>query len=281
MFQKHPSGVTLIECLIAFVFLMSGVGTALCAAKRFGWLGGLLGFFVGSFGCWGVLLFAAGLAVIVFGIFNGLPEFPVCGNGRCKFRIFMGTDDYHYEKINDDIGVRSKGPQGRLAAAVALLGVVAMWGVRDYEHRRAVNALEARVYDGDDPIRTSAYPNWLNPFVWDGVVETRNFYATMLVHSSIPEVDPQGRMRIRQKPEETPVTLAAKRSYLGRIYLDWAQYPITETEQVETPEFHYLVRFRDLRYYNPDQDRGSLLGAAVELDRNLNVVGEHFGSRRR
>ena len=183
--------------------------------------------------------------------------------------------------INEEIGVRSKGPQGRLAAVLALLGIVLMWGVRDYEHRRAVNALQARVYDGDDPIRASAYPNWLNPFLWDGVVETRNFYATMLVDASTPEVDPQGRMRIRQKPEETPVTLAAKRSYLGRVYLDWAQYPITETEQVETPEFHYLVRFRDLRYYSPDQTRGSLLGAAVELDRNLNVVGERFGSRRR
>jgi inner membrane protein len=182
--------------------------------------------------------------------------------------------------INDEIGVRSKGPQGRSAAVLALLGVVAMWGVRDYEHRRAVNALQARVYDGYDPIRASAYPNLMNPFVWDGVVETRNFYATMLVDSSTPEVDPQGGMRIRQKPEETPVTLAAKRSYMGRVYLDWAQYPITETEQVETPEVHYLVRFRDLRYYSPDQTRGSLLGAAVELDRNLNVVGERFGSRR-
>jgi len=108
MFRIKLSGVTLIECLIAFVFLMSGVGTALYAAKRFGWLGGLLGFFVGSFGCWAVLLLAAFVAVIAFGLFNGLPEFPVCGNGRCKFRIFMGTDDYHYEKIDDDVGVRCR-----------------------------------------------------------------------------------------------------------------------------------------------------------------------------
>ena len=143
-----------------------------------------------------------------------------------------------FSLINDEIGVRRKGPRGRLAATVALLGVVAVWGVRDYEHRRAVNALEARLYDGDDPIRASAYPNWLNPFHWDGVVETQNFFATMLVDSSTPEVDPEGRMRIRHKPEETPVTLAAKRSYLGRVYLDWAQYPIAETEQIETPELH-------------------------------------------
>ena len=47
-----------------------------------------------------------------------------------------------FSLINDEIGVRRKGPAGRLAAVVALLGVIAVWGVRDYEHRRAVNALQ-------------------------------------------------------------------------------------------------------------------------------------------
>ena len=183
-----------------------------------------------------------------------------------------------FSLINDEIGVRRKGPQGKLAAVAALLGVLALWGVRDYEHRLAVNALEARVYDGADPIRVSAYPSWLNPFRWYGVVETQDFFATMLVDSSIPEADPEGRMRIQPKPEETPVTLAAKRSYLGRVYLDWAHYPVTETEQVETG---YIVRFRDLRYYDPNQTRRNLLGASVAIDRNLNVVRESFGSRGR
>jgi inner membrane protein len=183
-----------------------------------------------------------------------------------------------FSLINDEIGVRRNGPPGRLAAVVALLGVVLVWGVRDYEHRRAVNALEARLYDGADPVRVSAYPYWLNPFRWYGVVETQNFFATMLVDSSAPEVDPEGGMRIRQKPEETPVTLAAKRSYLGRVYLDWAKYPVTETEPVGAG---YIVRFRDLRYDYPGQTRRGVLSAGVELDRDLNVVSETFGSRRR
>jgi inner membrane protein len=186
-----------------------------------------------------------------------------------------------FSLINDEIGAQRKGPQGRLAAVLALLGVVALWGVRDYEHRRAVNALTARLYDGADPVRASAYPYWLNPFRWFGVVETQNFYATMLIDSSIPEVDPDGRMRIRRKPEETPATLAAKQSYVGRVYLDWAKYPITETEQMEYPQPGYVVRFRDLRYDYPDQTRRGLLSASVELDGNLKVVSERFGSRSR
>ena len=75
-----------------------------------------------------------------------------------------------FSLINDEIGVRRKGPAGRLAATLALMGVIAVWGVRDYEHRRAVNALDSRLYDGGDPVRVSAYPNWLESIslVWRG-----------------------------------------------------------------------------------------------------------------
>ena len=183
-----------------------------------------------------------------------------------------------FSLINEEIGVRRQGPPGRLAATVALLGVVAVWGVRDYEHRRAVNALDARLYEGADPVRVSAYPYWLNPFQWYGVVETQNFFASMQVDSATPDVDPEGRMRVRQKPEETPVTLAAKGSALGRVYLDWAQYPIVETEEIESG---YIVRFHDLRYDYPGQTRRAILSASVQLDRNLHVVYESFGSRGR
>ena len=181
-----------------------------------------------------------------------------------------------FSLINREIGVRRKGPQGRLAATLALLGIVALWGVRDYEHRRAIAAMDARTYRKTDAIRFSAYPNYWNVFRWYGVVETQNFFAQVTVDSSIPEVDPQGQMRLRYKPEETPVTLAAKQSYLGRVYLDWAQYPITETEQLENGG--YIVHFRDLRYDYPGRAGRSPLGASVELDRSLHVVREYFGT---
>ena len=135
-----------------------------------------------------------------------------------------------FSLIDREIGARQRGPRGRLAATLALAGVVLLWGLRDFEHRRAVNALAARTYQGADPLRASAYPALADPFHWYGVVETPAFFALAPVDSLKPEVDPEGRLEIRYKPEETPVTLAAKKSYLGRVYLDWAQYPITETE---------------------------------------------------
>lgn len=184
-----------------------------------------------------------------------------------------------FSLVNEEVGGRRKGPKGRLAASLALIAVAAMWGVRDYEHRRATAALEARLYRDADPLRVSAYPYMWNPFRWYGVVETENFFAQTLVDSATGDVDPDGHMRIRYKPEETDVTEAAKASYLGRVYLDWAKYPVTETQEVDQPHPGYVVRFRDLRYDYPGRS-GNPLGAGVELDRNLNVVAERFGWRR-
>ena len=108
--------------------------------------------------------------------------------------------------------------------------MVVLWGVRDYEHRRAVAALDARLYHGAEPLRVSAFPYYLNPFKWYGVAETEKFYELVIVDSLTPEVDPRAGSETRYKREETPVTEAAKKSRLGRVYLDWAQYPMLEVE---------------------------------------------------
>jgi inner membrane protein len=188
--------------------------------------------------------------------------------------------------IDKEIGAHRRGPRGRLAATVALIGVVLMWGVRDYEHRRAVVALGDREYNGVDPIRVSAYPTWVNPFRWYGVVETPAFFALEPVDFLAPDGDPIGEVEIRYKPQETPVTLAAKtKSYLGRVYLDWARYPITETEPLQLPEQGFIVHFQDLRFAQMPQAFGrgnarrrNVLGVAVELDQNLDVVGDVYES---
>ena len=186
-----------------------------------------------------------------------------------------------FSLIDQEVGARSRGPRGRVAATLALAAVVLMWGLRDFEHRRAVNALAARTYKDAEPLRVSAYPALSDPFRWYGVVETPAFFVLAPVNSLAPEVDPEGNLTIRYKPEETPITLAAKKSYLGRVYLDWAQYPITETETLENG---YIVDFQDLRFVQlpalfgrRDQPRRAL-GAGVQLDKNLRVVGDVYGS---
>ena len=124
----------------------------------------------------------------------------------------------------------------------------------------------------------------MDPFHWYGVVETPSFFALAPVDSLRPEVDPEGRLELRYKPEETPITLAAKRSYLGRVYLDWAQYPITQTEALNPPDGGYIVDFQDLRFVqlpsllNRQGEPRRALGAGVQLDKNLHIVGDIYGS---
>jgi inner membrane protein len=191
-----------------------------------------------------------------------------------------------FSLIDREIGAPTRGPKGRVAATIALLCVVSLWGLRDFEHRRAVSALAARTYQGADPLRVSAYPALTNPFRWYGVVETPAFFALAPVDSLGPEVDAEDHLDIRYKPEETPVTFAAKKSYLGRVYLSWAQYPVTETEALDPPEGGYIVYFQDLRFVglpNLLSRRGTRgargpLGAGVRLDKNLRVVGDVYGA---
>ena len=189
-----------------------------------------------------------------------------------------------FSLIDREIGARSHGPRGRVAATVALICVVLLWGLRDFEHRRAVNALAARTYESAEPLRASAYPALADPFHWYGVVETPAFFVLAPVNSLGPEVDPEGHLEIRYKPEETPLTLAAKKSYLGRVYLDWAKYPITETETLPPPGGGYIVTFQDLRFVqlpsllNRRGEPRRALSAGVQLDQNLHIVGDIFGT---
>lgn len=179
--------------------------------------------------------------------------------------------------ISEEIGERkSKAPRGRGWAIFAFAVIVSFWGIADFQHRRALAALNSLTYSENEPLRASAFPYPISPFHWYGVVETEDEFHQVLVNSRKGEVDREGRGRVRHKPEETEVSLAAKRSYLGRVYLDWARYPYWEVEQTNDPRRAYIVRFFDLRYDPPDLERKPLR-CQVHLDRNLNVVAEIWG----
>ena len=148
--------------------------------------------------------------------------------------------------VSEEIGSRKPQFRGRGGAIFALVCVALVMLIRDFEHRRAISSLKALSYRNEDPVRVSAFPQPINPFSWNGVVETRNFFLLLPVNSSSDEVDPDNLQVTRFKPEETPVTLAAKKSYLGRVYLDWAGYPVVTTERLENGR--YRVQFEDLRF---------------------------------
>ena len=181
--------------------------------------------------------------------------------------------------IGSEIGERRKGPRGRGAAITALVCMVALWGVRDYQHRRALTAMNSLLYHQAEPARVAAYPYMIDPFRWHGVVETADFFETLPVNSRQPEVeDEQGILYY--KPPVTPVSQAAKASYMGRVYLDWAVFPYVTQQKLEDVTGVYLVNFLDLRYAYPSRDRRAPLGAFVLLGRDLRVLREGMNSSR-
>jgi inner membrane protein len=170
--------------------------------------------------------------------------------------------------INEEIGARRT--RGRVAATVALVLTVLLWGFRDFEHRRAVSMMSALEYGEGLPVRLSAFPYALTPFTWYGVVENDNTFVTFNVDTLQGEVDPQRRARTYHKPRETPASDVAKRSHLGRVYLDWADYPFVETEPIISTG-GFRVRFLDLRYMYPNRPTG-VLGATELLDKTYSSL---------
>jgi len=179
--------------------------------------------------------------------------------------------------VNQEIGARSKTPRGRTGAIAALVCVVLIWGVRDYQHRHALTAMNSFLYHGAEPKRLAAYPYMINPFRWHGVVETTDFFETVPVNSLAPEVDSEAGI-MYYKPEETDVTRAAKASYLGRVYLDWAVFPYVRQEKLEDDPGGYLVEFQDLRYTYPSMTRRPPLAGFVMLSPGLRVLQQGMNS---
>jgi hypothetical protein len=99
------------------------------------------------------------------------------------------------------------------------------------------------------------------------MVETARSVEAMRVDSRSQDVDPQVEEKVRYKPEETPVSLAANSSSLRRAYMNWARFPITETEPLESGRRGYVVPFRALHFEL----------AVVRLNRDLSVADITFG----
>ena len=179
--------------------------------------------------------------------------------------------------INQEIGVRSKGPRGRGSAIFALVCYVLICGVRDHQHRRVLNAMDSFLYQGAAPQRVAAYPYMIDPFHWHGVVETSDNFETVPVSSLGPEID-DSRSRLFYKPEETDASLAAKSSHLGRVYLDWAAFPYVRVQKLEGAASGYFADFIDLRYTYPESSRRTALGGYVVLSPDLRVLQQGMNS---
>ena len=153
--------------------------------------------------------------------------------------------------INSEIGSR----KGRFAspgwAITALVFVAALYVLRFNEHTKALQLATQNA--PAEATRSFASPHPTNPFLWSVVTDTPASYQLSTINTRSGLAAPPTPSDTLYKPQTTLPLLVAKRSALGRVYLDWSLYPIlTETPDQSDPG-HPLtqVTFADARFlYN-------------------------------
>ena len=159
-----------------------------------------------------------------------------------------------------EIGATRKVLRGRGWAIAALVLVGIDFGVRTVEHHRALHLI-ANTRFGELPVlRAGAEPYPITPFRWFAIAETANYYQLGSVDTRAETVDTNDQDDVLYKPPVTPAVMAAKRSWLGRVYLDWARFPLTTdrgpanlvaSEELAPAPMDTAVDFRDLRFAAP------------------------------
>jgi inner membrane protein len=161
---------------------------------------------------------------------------------------------------DSEIGARRKPFRGRGWAIAALVAMALIYVVRNAEHQRALNLMRAANLS-EPTLRVAAEPYPGNPFHWMGIAETADFYQVGSIDTRADSVDTDPNDNVFYKPPVTMATLAAKRSWLGRAYLDWSRWPlVTDLGSQPAPGASAIeglpaplpswrtVEFRDLRF---------------------------------
>jgi inner membrane protein len=196
--------------------------------------------------------------------------------------------------IGSEVGARKPAFRGRGWAIFALVAMVCLWGWRWIEHDDAVQLASGVAYgpgsQGAEVLRVTASPYPGNPYRWHMVVETPGFYQVASVDTLRSTIETNPEQDIFYKPATTPAVLAAKRSRLGKAYLDWSSWPLVTDigpgvpadAAPGAPEWTE-VSFRDLRFmYDTtllEGRRDPPLSAEVYVDASQHVVRMELGGR--
>lgn len=158
-----------------------------------------------------------------------------------------------------EVGARRTKFRGRGWAIFALTGMVVLWCWRWAEHAHGLNLLKSQQVTVEPAIRVALEPYPTNPWRWHALIETATTYQTAEIDSSRDLVVSDAASDTLYKPPVTPATQAARRTYLGQVYLDWSQWPyvhdlgehtIAGTQPPSLPPTRTwsAVEFSDLRF---------------------------------
>ncbi len=147
--------------------------------------------------------------------------------------------------INAEVGAHKRPFASTRWSWLALLLIAGLYILR-YDQRQIAMHLVSQQTTSD---RVFASPHPTDPFTWSVVTDSPDAYRLYTV-TTRAGADAPAPYDTLYKPPTTLPLLVAKRSDLGRIYLDWSMYPVlTETPDNDDPN-HPLSRvtFADARF---------------------------------
>jgi inner membrane protein len=194
-----------------------------------------------------------------------------------------------------EIGARRKPFRGRGWAIFALTGMVLLWCWRWSEREQAKTILNNLQVTTAPTLRIAFEPYMANPYRWHVILETPNYYQTAEVSTWTGDIETDAQRDVIFKPEDTAAVEAAKRTFLGQVYLDWGKWAVVRDvgQEPEAGAPHpnlppgqtwTTVEFSDLRFaYSFLRSRGGAgkppLGGWAYIVNNRDDGGEGMGGR--
>ena len=177
--------------------------------------------------------------------------------------------------VGNEVGARKSTFRGRSWAIAALIAIAALYEWRTLERQNAIHLAQTIDVNGAQILRVTANPYPINPYRWQTIVETPQFYQLATVDLLNHTIATSPRADIFYKPPTTLATLVAKRTWLGEVYLDWSSYPLV-TDTGVNDDGLTTVTFTDLRFlYDAAFLRGREhppLSGTVILNQDRHVV---------
>jgi inner membrane protein len=150
--------------------------------------------------------------------------------------------------INAEVGARKRAFPSPVWSWLALLLIAALYVLR-YDQRQIAMHLVAQI-QAQPADRIFASPHPTDPFLWSVIADSPDAYRLYNVTTRSSAAETPNQYETLYKPQTTLPLLVAKRSYLGRVYLDWSMYPVlTQIADTSDPN-HPLTRvtFADARF---------------------------------
>lgn len=175
-----------------------------------------------------------------------------------------------FRLVSEEVGARRKS-RGQGSAIVSLVLIAVLLGVRDVNHRSAVQKLSAFTFRGADPVAVHAFPSPVNPLRWNGVAETPQAYYSLEVGPDFSALK-LNQVRVYYKPESSPLLSAVTETKTAKVFLDFARVPIYT---VEVRENETQVVIHDLRFAFATRRRRGF-AATFLVSKNMEVVSQRF-----